>query len=270
MSVIFLFRQIFLAQIWCMFGVVILLEKEGSPNQPMEWRVCVVCCDSHVGWGYSMNLIQIANSFSSGTSPGHDTASPVFDSGNNTCRTHTLVLSASHKRSPVWSKYFEFGLAHKTDFHSSDFQFLCFFAQAILFFQFITLSSGFFAAICPFSPALLNLLWTVNLETSLLLVAFNWACISLAVNRRFRRLVTRMNFSDLEDTVCLPELFWSSCVPVCSNRLTVLATTVTDNSKVRAIFLEDWPSLLKVIAGCFFPLLIWPVLAVLEHRQNQE
>ena len=167
-SVIFLFHQIFVAQIWCMFWVVIFLEKEGSPNQPWTWWNCVSLQYSVIATLVldTMNLKQFANSFTSRTSPGHDTASPMFDSGNNTCRTHTLVLSESHKHSLVWSKYFEFGLVHKTDFHSSNFQFLCFFAQASLFFLFITLSSGLFAAIRPFCPALVNLLWTVNLETS--------------------------------------------------------------------------------------------------------
>ena len=164
----FPFHQIFVAQIWCMFWVVIFLEKEGSPNQPWTWWNCVSLQYSVIATLVldTMNLKQFANSFTSRTSPGHDTASPMFDSGNNTCRTHTLVLSESHKHSLVWSKYFEFGLVHKTDFHSSNFQFLCFFAQASLFFLFITLSSGLFAAIRPFCPALVNLHWTVNLETS--------------------------------------------------------------------------------------------------------
>ena len=82
---------------------------------------------------------------------------------------------------------------HKTDFHSSDVQFLCFLAQASLFFLFITLSSGFFAAILPFRPASRNLLWTVDVETSVLLVAFNWACISGAVNRRFNSEICDSN-----------------------------------------------------------------------------
>ena len=167
-SVIFLFIKYLLHKFDVCFGSLSCWKRKDRPTNRLPDGMACLCGFSVIAMLVedSMNLIQIANSFTSRTSPGHDTASPMFDSGNNTCRTHTLVLSESHKHSLVWSKYFEFGLVHKTDFHSSNFQFLCFFAQASLFFLFITLSSGLFAAIRPFCPALVNLLWTVNLETS--------------------------------------------------------------------------------------------------------
>ena len=105
MSGIFLFHQIVLAIILCMFWGRCLVGKQRIAQPAvnlMEWRVSAVC---HAVIAMlvenTMNMIQIANSFSSKTSPDHDTASPVFDSGNNTCRTHALALSASHKHSTV-------------------------------------------------------------------------------------------------------------------------------------------------------------------------
>ena len=108
----------------------------------------------------AMDLVKITNSVTSKATPDHDTASSMLDSGNHTCRTHALTLSASYKYSAVGPKNIsDFdSLVHKTDFHYSNVQFLCFLAQASLFLLFCTLNNGFFAAILPVRPASRNLL----------------------------------------------------------------------------------------------------------------
>ena len=84
----------------------------------------------------------------------------------------------------------------RTDFHRSNVHFLCFLAQASVFFLLMSFSSGFFAAIWPWRPDSHSLLWTVDVEMCLLLElceAYIWAEIWGAVNSNERILCSRDN-----------------------------------------------------------------------------
>ena len=99
----------------------------------------------------------------------------------NFMRSSSLRLTNTLRFDPNISNLYS--SVHNNDFHSSDVQFLFFFWARQVFSSsvFIILSSCFFAAILPFRPASRNLLWTVDVETSVPLLPFNWACSSGAV-----------------------------------------------------------------------------------------
>lgn len=59
-----------------------------------------------------------------------------------------------------------------TDFLWSNIHSLCFLSQTVLFFSLVSLSCIFLAAIRPWRPDSLNLLWTVDVEMCLLLEAW--------------------------------------------------------------------------------------------------
>ena len=87
----------------------------------------------------------------------------------------------------------------RTDFHRSNVHCSCFLAQLSVFtslFSLVSFSSGFFAAIWPWRPDSLTLLWTVDVEMCLLLdlcEAFIWAAIYEAGNSNELILCCRGN-----------------------------------------------------------------------------
>ena len=217
--------------------------------------------------------MQIINFVTSKTSPDHNTAPSMFHSGNDTCRTHAFTFAASHKHSAVWAKYFKFRLVCPQHwFPLFRCPVFCVFWPVQVFSSYLlVLGVVFLVAILPFKPASRRRLWTVDVETSELLVVFSSACNSGAVSRRFRRLVMQINLSsDLDVTLGLPDLFLSSWVPVSLKRLIVLATAVTDRCNFLAICHNEWPSFLKVITDCLFALLICAVFIILQQNHNQE
>ena len=94
-----------------------------------------------------------------------------------------------------------------------------------------------------------------------------WALIWGAVNLRFLRLATLMNFSSAaEVTLGLPVPGRSSWEPVSSQRLMFIATELEDTFKFLETFQIYWPSCLKVMMDCRFSLLNWRVLAIIWIR----
>ena len=107
----------------------------------------------------------------------------MLHGGNHTCGDHPFTYSASHKDTEIGTK--NLNQAKARNFHQSKLHCSCFLAQASLFFFLVSFSSGFFAAIQPWSPDSHSLLWTADVEMCLLLElceAFIWAAFSEAGN----------------------------------------------------------------------------------------
>ena len=87
------------------------------------------------------------------------TSSSMLHGGNHTCGDH--LFTKTWRLEPKISNSDQ-----RTDFHWSNVHCSCFLAQTSLFFLLISFSSGFFAAIRPWSPDSRSLLWTVDVEMS--------------------------------------------------------------------------------------------------------
>ena len=136
---------------------------------------------------------------------------PCFTVGNTHAeiiRSPTPRLTKTRRLEPkIWTP------DQRTHFYRSNVHCSCFLAQASLFFLLVSFSSGFFAAILPWRPDSCSLLWTVDVEMSLLLElrGFIWAAIWGAVNCPFLRLVMLMNLPSASGVILgLPFLWWSS------------------------------------------------------------
>ena len=147
----------------------------------MGWCIAAGCYEGMLV-KCTLNSKYITDSNTSKAPPHHHTSSSMLQGGNHTCRDHPFNSSASHKDQKPHLDSSD----QRTDFYRSNAHCSCFLAHASLFLL-LSFRSGFFAAIWPWRPDSLSLLWTVDVSVA-------WTLKHL-FGLQFLRLVTLMNLS---------------------------------------------------------------------------